>query len=1394
MSAHSFVRRVVILLTVLAAALSLSAGASLLAQSGKSLAGKSKMRSTTAAQRRAAAANKKAVRDTAVQQGLAAPSTVSATALAAAVPALGPDYFGFVPNYANSPLPIVAGTSVSGGIRKFVDTLPGLNTPNNLGQMIPIAVPDPCAPSGQAADCYEIELREYSLKMHSDLPPTRLRGYVQVKNGADVAPINYLGPVIVATRDKPVRVKFTNKLPSTALGGNLFLPTDTTYMGAGEGPIPGANYTENRATLHLHGGTTPWISDGTPHQWTTPAAEGATAYPQGVSVRNVPDMDGGTEPQGTLTFFYSNQQSARLMFYHDHAYGITRLNVYAGEAAGYVLTDTVEQNLIASGLLPNLGIPLVIQDKTFVPDTTAPFTNANGAFASQLAAQDPTWDVARWGGTGSLWFPHVYMPNQNPYDVTGANAMGRWDYGPWFWPPFTGIQNGPVANPYYDPLAAPWEPPVMPGTPALSGVPESFLDTSIVNGTAFPVLSVDPKAYRFRILNAANDRFYNLSLWVADPAVTTADGRTNTEVKMVPFNSSQNLLTPFPLWWYTQGLPFSLDDRVGGVPDPTTRGPALVQIGTEGGFLPAPVVIRNQPVNYVYNRRDIVVGNVLQKALFLGPAERADVLVDFSKFAGKTLILYSDAPAPVPAADPRNDYFTGDMDQTDTGGAPTTLAGYGPNTRTIMQIRVSGGGGTAPVDDFDATSLAQLRTALPAAFAASQDPIIVPQAPYTAVYTPATPFPPTSTLDTAAYVKIHDSTHTFTPIGQTAPLTLDLMPKSIIEDFTMDYGRMNATLGLEIPRTNAINQTSIPQNYVDPPTEVIKVSDPTSIAPIGTAADGTQLWKITHNGVDTHAMHVHMFTVQLINRVGWDGAIRAPDPNELGWKDTVRMNPLEDVIVALRPVKLTNVPFRLPNSIRPLDVTRPLGSLTGFFNVDPNGNPVTVVNELTNFGWEYVWHCHLLGHEENDMMRPMAVAVPPEAPVNLTAQFVGTTGNLRVVLSWADSSLSATSFTVQRSSDNFATFTSIPLGKVTTYTDVTASTYAYRVFASNTIGSSLPTYPRATVDSGFSNIAVPVGGVPAAPTNLVAANVPGATTPRVSLTFTDNAANETAFTLQRSTNSTFSANVVTVTLATNVTSYLDTTVAWQQTYFYRVRATNAFGVSAFSNIASITVQANPSGLVLSFNFNETSGTRTTDSSGNQNNGTMAIATRVAGQPGFGGAISFDGFSSVVNVPNSASLALTTGMTLEAWVRPTALAGLNGATGWRTIIMKERTTTGLSYAMYGNDGNPNPARPAGYVRIGTVDQTIAAAPALPLNTWTHVAVSYDGATLKLYVNGVLRSSRAQTGAIVSSTNPLRIGGNIVFPSEYFAGQIDEVRIYNRALTLSQIATDMVTPVP
>ena len=214
---------------------------------------------------------------------------------------------------------------------------------------------------------------------------------------------------------------------------------------------------------------------------------------------------------------------------------------------------------------------------------------------------------------------------------------------------------------------------------------------------------------------------------------------------------------------------------------------------------------------------------------------------------------------------------------------------------------------------------------------------------------------------------------------------------------------MNATLGVEIPFTTATIQTTIPYGFADPATEVIP--------------DGvTQLWKITHNGVDTHAIHFHLFNVQFVNRVGWDGAIRLPEANELGWKDTVRMNPLEDVVVALT-AKTPTVPFAQPDNIRPLDPTQPANfSFTGV--VDPTGLPVAAYpNSSVNFGNEYTWHCHLLGHEENDMMRPIMVAVAPTTGPTLTALLSGNGATKRATLTWT-ALPSANNYTVQRASDS----------------------------------------------------------------------------------------------------------------------------------------------------------------------------------------------------------------------------------------------------------------------------------------------------------------------------------------------------------------------------------------
>jgi hypothetical protein len=324
-----------------------------------------------------------------------------------------------------------------------------------------------------------------------------------------------------------------------------------------------------------------------------------------------------------------------------------------------------------------------------------------------------------------------------------------------------------------------------------------------------------------------------------------------------------------------------------------------------------------------------------------------------------------------------------------------------------------------------------------------------------------------------------------TAVATLGNATLALQPKSIIENFDPNYGRMNAMLGVEVPNTTGINQTSIPYTDIDPATEIVKALADTATAaatPIGTGADGTQIWKITHNGVDTHTLHWHMFNVQIINRVGWDGAVRFPDANELGWKESVRMNPLEDIVVALRPIK-PNIPWDLPNSIRLLDVTRPAGSTLDFANVDPTNQPAAVTNQLVNFGWEYVWHCHLLGHEENIMMRPIIFGVAPNLPGTPTAARSGSGNNQRVVLTWVDNSRNETGFTIQRATAAAGPWSTVATvartgaaatgtGGAVTYTDTTVArgtTYFYRVIANNLVGYT-QTYAAPAV--GYPNMSV----------------------------------------------------------------------------------------------------------------------------------------------------------------------------------------------------------------------------------------------------------------------------------------------------------------------------------
>ena len=148
------------------------------------------------------------------------------------------------------------------------------------------------------------------------------------------------------------------------------------------------------------------------------------------------------------------------------------------------------------------------------------------------------------------------------------------------------------------------------------------------------------------------------------------------------------------------------------------------------------------------------------------------------------------------------------------------------------------------------------------------------------------------------------------------------------------------------------------------------------------------------------------------------------------------------------------------------------------------------------------------------------------------------------------------------------------------------------------------------------------------------------------------------------------------------------------------------------------------------------------------------------------------------MPDSNGLDLTTAMTVEAWVRPTTHSS------WGTVVFKERP----GYYAYGSTANTGTSRPSGNAMIGSLDADTRGTAQLPLNAWTHLAVTYDGNMLILYVDGVQASQLLAPGSIVTSTGLLKIGGNAIW-GEYFTGLIDEVRLYNRTLTGAQIQADM-----
>ena len=507
-------------------------------------------------------------------------------------------------------------------------------------------------PSG--SNEYSFAQTEIARQLHPSLPPTPLWAYDDGSGLGGQA--GSFGMAVVAQSGTPLQVSYTHQLPETYPAR---IPVDTRLTPLGD---------EVRLMTHLHGAFVAADSDGNPMV--------------------TPDGFGRGETQ---TVFYTNQlpqMPASLLWFHDHGLGATRLNVFAGLAAAYILRDEFD-----IGSEPNpIGIP-------------------GGAYEIPLVVQD-----RQFNADGTLLYPTS--------DIPGATWIG-----------------------------------------------EYFGDTMLVNGKVWPFLEVEPRMYRFRILNGCNARILNLDI----------------------------------------------------------GGPNLWQIGAEGGMWDQPMPMQQ---------------------LVLAPAERADVLVDFSRFPGARLVMKNHKPQ-----------------------KPVTTPA--PSLEQVMQIRVG------------RTVREPGPRAIPASLPGRKADL---------------PNPARTRYITLNEIDVDEPTWFLNLNG-----------------VHFDEGPVTET-----PRVGAVED-----------------------------------WVYVNLTADTHPMHTHLVTFQVVGRTPFDaqayeeanegahgvpggidptpfatGPMEPPDPSERGFKDTVKANPGYFTTIRAK--------FDLPTG-----VTAPQS---------------------------YVYHCHIVEHEDNDMMRPFTVS------------------------------------------------------------------------------------------------------------------------------------------------------------------------------------------------------------------------------------------------------------------------------------------------------------------------------------------------------------------------------------------------------------------------------------
>ena len=402
----------------------------------------------------------------------------------------------------------------------------------------------------------------------------------------------------------------------------------------------------------------------------------------------------------------------------------------------------------------------------------------------------------------------------------------------------------------------------------------------------------------------------------------------------------------------------------------------------------------------------------------------------------------------------------------------------------------------------------------------------------------------------------------------------------------------------------------------------------------------------------------------------------------------------------------------------------------------------------------------------------------------LCAGFATDTLAANVNLTWsANTEADLSGYKVYYGTASHAYGTPVNVGNVTTHllTGLSGGTYYFAVTAYDTSGN----------ESSYSNEA-----------SLTIASTPDTTPPIISA-ISSSSVSSAGATISWATNEASDTQVEygtttgygsSTTLVTSLVTSHSTVLSGLQAsklYHYRVKSRDAAGNLATSSDFTFTTVAVGSGLVAAYAFNEGSGTSISDTSGNSNTGTTSGPTWTS--PGkYGNALSFDGVNDYVTVPNSSSLDISgTNLTVSFWANiSNANDGIDDV-----IIMKPWSTNSMAYPyyQYGVEFDTNGARTLDFYFADTSGAQHGPYSMTPsLGTWTFVTFTYDGVAVKGYLDGVQKFSTPATQAIQARGNALRLGIDAA-SGQPFAGKLDEVRVYNRALSQAEIQTDMNTPI-